>query len=273
MADQQDRVATLTGVPRFRVHLGDQGAGGVHHPQAAAFGLLADGGGHAVCRKHDGGAVRRFVEFLDEDRAATFEVGHDVRVVHDLPPDVDRAGHSLERLLDGRDRPLDTGAERPGLGEHDVARAQGAAPLLECRCEPGEDAQRGDAGGERTRRPKRGVDGVHDDPDCGERTVPVIGKQPEGLHVDRHRTGGAQPQPGPAVVDEAIVGEQRGRDGGQSLRADGGHQERRGGARHRAVRTADLGGDDHVTWLQVGGECSAHPGDRECLLLRRTGRG
>src|SRR5207247_8401171 len=54
--------------------------------------------------------------------AEALQAVDDEPVVHDLVPHVDRRAELLERLLDDRDRAVDSGAEAAGIGEYDVHR-------------------------------------------------------------------------------------------------------------------------------------------------------
>ena len=91
VADQEDRLALGRKAARLGVHLRDERAGGVDHVEPACRRVGADGRRDAVRGEHDGRAVGHLVELLDEDGAATLEVGDHVLVVDDLLADVDRA--------------------------------------------------------------------------------------------------------------------------------------------------------------------------------------
>ncbi len=71
----------------------------------------------AVRGEDDGRPERDVLLALDEDRAAFFELTHDVRVVHDLLAHVDRGAMEVECLLNSLDCPLDAGAIAPRRGE------------------------------------------------------------------------------------------------------------------------------------------------------------
>ena len=60
--------------------------------------------GDAVGGEHRGRPDRDLVDLVDEHRSSTFQVSHDVLVVHDLFADVDRRAVELERLLHRDDR-------------------------------------------------------------------------------------------------------------------------------------------------------------------------
>jgi hypothetical protein len=67
--------------------------------------------------EHDCRALRHLRERVDEDGAAAPEIVDDVRVVHDLLPDVDRSSVQRESALDRLDRPFDPRAVAPRGGE------------------------------------------------------------------------------------------------------------------------------------------------------------
>jgi hypothetical protein len=78
--------------------------------------------------------VRHLVEFLDEDRAALAQVVDHEAVVHDLVAHVDRRAEDLQRAVDDIDRPVDAGAEAPGIGQLDICIS--ATPPPRCgECE------------------------------------------------------------------------------------------------------------------------------------------
>jgi hypothetical protein len=93
------------------VDLRHERARGVENAQTRALRL----GAHAL-RDTDARRTRRcfrrdLVELLDEHRALALRIVDDELVVHDLVPDVDRRAVARERLLDDRDRAIDSGAE------------------------------------------------------------------------------------------------------------------------------------------------------------------
>ena len=121
----------------FDMDLGDERAGGVEYtrgPRASASARTAFE--HTVRREHDRAAGRDFVQLLDEHRALRLEVVDDELVVDDLVADVDRRAELRKRLLDDRDRAVDTGAKAAWIGEHDVhqlPRPDGTRPFAR-RC-------------------------------------------------------------------------------------------------------------------------------------------
>ena len=66
--------------------------------------------------------VGHLVDLVDEDRALLLERRDDVDVVHDLLAHVHRRAVVLERLLDGDDRAVDSGAVSAGGGEQHPLR-------------------------------------------------------------------------------------------------------------------------------------------------------
>jgi hypothetical protein len=67
--------------------------------------------------EHEHGPLGGVLLALDEDRSPALEIADDVRVVHDLLPDVDRWALELERPFDGFHCPLDAGAIPAGGSE------------------------------------------------------------------------------------------------------------------------------------------------------------
>ncbi len=120
VADHHDLAALFAHSGNLGVHLGHQRTGRVENAQPARFGICTHGLGYSVRRKHDDAAGRYLGELLDEDGTFGLEVVDDVPVVDDLVAHVDRRAELRERLLDDRDRTIDTGAEPAGIGEQDV---------------------------------------------------------------------------------------------------------------------------------------------------------
>ena len=102
---------------RLAMNLGDQRAGRVDIDHLPAFRLCRDGFGDAVGGEDDRTVVRRFVKFVDEDRALGFQRFDDELVVDDFMPDIDRGAVPFQRLLDNQDGPVDAGAESARSGE------------------------------------------------------------------------------------------------------------------------------------------------------------
>ena len=65
------------------------------------------------------GIIRDFGEFLDENRALGLQAVHDVAVVDDLVPDIDRGAVDRQRPFHDIDRPHHAGAEAPRGTKHD----------------------------------------------------------------------------------------------------------------------------------------------------------
>ena len=111
VADEQDRVAALREAAGLAVHLRHERTGGVDDREVARLRVLVHRRCDAVGREDDRGALGHVELRVDEDRAAPLQLGHDVRVVHDLLAHVDRLrARELERALDRLDRPVDARA-------------------------------------------------------------------------------------------------------------------------------------------------------------------
>jgi len=117
VADHHDLAALRPHPLDLHMDLGHQRTGGVEHEQAARLRLAAHRLGHAVRGEDDRGARRHLLEPFDEHRTLGAQVGHHVRVVHDLVADVHRRAVHLQRPLDDLDRAIDAGAEAARLGE------------------------------------------------------------------------------------------------------------------------------------------------------------
>ena len=128
MADERDDVARVRIPARLGVHLRDERADGVDDTQAACRAVLTDGRRDAVRREHADLARRDVVLGVDEDRAQRLEPAHDVVVVDDLVPDVDRGPVRFEEPLDDLDGAIDAGAERPRRREQHPLHVAHLAP-------------------------------------------------------------------------------------------------------------------------------------------------
>ena len=123
----EDAVAALAGVGGdLDVHLGDQRAGGVEHPQPALFGGLAHCAGHAVGAEDERCAGGHLVHFLDEHRAAPAQVLDHMLVVDHLVAHMDGCPETGQRPFHDLDGAIDPGAEAARVGQpqlHDPASA------------------------------------------------------------------------------------------------------------------------------------------------------
>src|SRR2546430_6892176 len=88
--------------------LGDERADGVDDAKPALLTVFADGRRNAVRGEDADLTGRNLVLVVDEDGAEQFETAHDVVVVHDLVPDVDRRAVLDEQPLDDLDRAVHT---------------------------------------------------------------------------------------------------------------------------------------------------------------------
>ena len=120
VTDQDHREAVARVAAGLDVHLGDQRAGRVDRAQPACLRACVDGGSDPVGREHHRLTLGHLGLVVDEDRAAFLELAHDVEVVDDLLADVDRCAIQRERLLDGVNGPLDTGAVAARRGEENL---------------------------------------------------------------------------------------------------------------------------------------------------------
>ena len=114
VADEKDVLPLFDLAFRLAMHLAHQRTGRIDIQEFAPPCFGRDGFGHAVCGKDDGGIVRHFVQFFDEDCSLGLQRIHDVSIVHDLVADIDRRTVFLERPLDDFDGPVDSGAKSAG---------------------------------------------------------------------------------------------------------------------------------------------------------------
>jgi hypothetical protein len=99
------------------MHLRDERADGVNDAQPPALAVLAHRRRDPVRREDADLAGWDLVLVVDEDRAQPLQPAHDVVVVDDLVPDIDRRAVFGEQALDDLDRPVDSGAEGAGRGQ------------------------------------------------------------------------------------------------------------------------------------------------------------
>ena len=131
VADEGDEVAGVRVPARLGVHLRHERADGIDDAEAACLAVLADGRRDAVRRQHADLSWRDVVLGVDEDRAEPLQPAHDVVVVDDLVPDVDRRPVRREQPLDDLDRTIDARTERPRRREqHLPVHAEASASFL-----------------------------------------------------------------------------------------------------------------------------------------------
>src|SRR5262249_14946443 len=104
----------------FKVHLGDERAGGVDHFEGALFGFVANRRRNAVSAEDENSAVRDVLYGLDKNSAAAAQLLDDIGVVNDFVVHVDRGAVGFERQLDDIHRADHAGAEsaRPDPQQH-----------------------------------------------------------------------------------------------------------------------------------------------------------
>ena len=137
VTDEHDVVALVGEPHRFLVHLGDQRAGGVDHPQVAVLRLGVDRWRHPVRGEHHQRTFGHLIRLVDEDRAPLLQGGHHMLVVHDLLAHVDRCAVLLEGSLDGHHRPVDTGAVAAGRCQQHTADGLGHPTMVGAVRRPG----------------------------------------------------------------------------------------------------------------------------------------
>lgn len=88
VADQDQRAAGTDILAALHVHFGDQRAGCVEHVETARFRITFDGLSDTVRAENSNGALRHFIEFLDEARALLAQIVDHMTIVDNLVTDV-----------------------------------------------------------------------------------------------------------------------------------------------------------------------------------------
>src|SRR5439155_14070847 len=136
VADERDEMAGVRVAARLRMNLGDERTDGVHDTQAALLAVLTDGRRNTVRGEDADLTGRDLVLVVDEDGAETLETTHDMVVVHDLVPDVDRRTVLGEQALDDLDRAVDSRTKRPRCRKQDAFAHAIASSALSARRAP-----------------------------------------------------------------------------------------------------------------------------------------
>jgi len=108
---ERDEMSGVRVAARLRMDLGDERTDRVHDTQAALLAALAHRGRDAVRRENADLTCGNLGLVVDEHRSEPLETAHDMVVVHDLVPDVDRRAMLGEQALDDLDRTVDPRAE------------------------------------------------------------------------------------------------------------------------------------------------------------------
>ena len=215
-------------------------------------------------------------QLVHEHRAAPFQVGDDVGVVHDLLAHVHRRPALVEDLLDDLDGPLHPGAERPRPGQQHPPRPGRGGPAGQHRAGGPQRPQRGQPAGHDPRAAAAAAPGCPTPrgarPPAGPRAAAASGADSRSAAsappaASRCRLG---PPASRSTVTTGPVVDRAARPGAvpRPAAAPTGHRTT------RAAGVPDLGADDQVTGDQVVGEAAAHPGDgqRAELLTGQGGR-
>ena len=125
VADQHDRVAPGRVSAGLGMHLADERAGCVEHPQAACLRVAVDLRRDPVGGENHRAALGHVELGVDEDRAPVGKLGDDVAVVHDLLAHVDRRAEMVERPLDRVHGPVDAGAVAARRCQHELSGNHG----------------------------------------------------------------------------------------------------------------------------------------------------
>ncbi|KOS92276.1 hypothetical protein DM53_4518 [Burkholderia mallei] len=119
VADQDQPAAGRDVLTPLHVHLRDERAGCVEDVEAAGLRILLDGLRDAVRAEDGHGAVRHFVEFLNESRPFISQVFDYVPIMDDLVTYIDRRAVLLQRALDDPDRADNPRTKAARLGKDD----------------------------------------------------------------------------------------------------------------------------------------------------------
>ena len=209
MADQDHGAARLRMAPRLDMDPAHERAGGVDHRKPAPGRLALDLARDPVRREDRRRPVRDLRELVDEDRALGLEVVDDLPVMDDLVAHIDRAAAPRERALDGRDRPLDAGAEAARRGEQDGERRpgrHGARPAAATRSRRGRPPRRHPPGSQRR---DGALGGAHRALDRGRQGADPIPRQRQvGQGPERRLRQAARrlPDRGAPLLDDPRVG-------------------------------------------------------------------
>jgi hypothetical protein len=122
MADEHDMFALRHQPFGLTMDLRHQRAGRVEIGQAAILRGRRHRFGHAVRGKHHRHALGHFAQFLDEHRALRAQRIHDIFVVDDLVPDIDRRTVFLDRQFDDPDRAVHARTEAARRGDQQFER-------------------------------------------------------------------------------------------------------------------------------------------------------
>jgi hypothetical protein len=89
VSNQYQRAALCDILPALHVNLGDERAGCIENIQAARLRVRFHRLRDAVCAENGDGAVRHFIEFLDETRTLATQIVDNMPIVDDLMAHVD----------------------------------------------------------------------------------------------------------------------------------------------------------------------------------------
>jgi len=122
VTDQDDRKLLPRVADRLRVDFCDQGTGRVDLNQLSPRRLATNFRRHAVRAEYDRGAMRHFIDRVDELHAAIDEPADYVAVMHDLMEYVNRRALHAQHLVDAIDCHIDAGTEPARLAQQNSHR-------------------------------------------------------------------------------------------------------------------------------------------------------
>ena len=120
MADEDDVAIAVDQSLGLTVHFRNQRARCIEVGQPARFGIDGHTLGNAVRRKNDRGAVRHFVQLIDEHSSLCLQRVDHVTVMNNLVSDIDWRAVLLDRQLDDSDGAVDTGAKSARCSDKQV---------------------------------------------------------------------------------------------------------------------------------------------------------
>ena len=118
VANHDELIALAVQFGHLDMHLGDQGAGGIKHPEPTPFGLVLHRFGHPVRAEHQGGTWGDVVQVFDEDGAPRAQVVDHMGVVHDFVAHINGRAKLAQGVLNDVNGPVHTGTKTPGFGQN-----------------------------------------------------------------------------------------------------------------------------------------------------------
>jgi len=110
VTDEQNLDVVAVETLNLAVHLRNQRAGCVNGVETAIIGGLRDRRGDSVRAKDQARTFGNLVDLVHKNGTASFELRHNVHVVHDLLAHVNGRTKTIEGLFDGNHSAVNAGA-------------------------------------------------------------------------------------------------------------------------------------------------------------------